>query len=207
MPLGALYPAQRWQPDNLVRDVHAITLPAALPAGEYRWEVALESAGTPDANSYRAAPSFSVTALERRFEAPGMQTQLYAQLDGRVLLAGFSTPGGVQPARKPLEVRLIWQCVAPLAQHYRVFVHLLNAQGQIVAQSDAEPAGWTRPTTGWLPGEFIVDEHQLQLPDALPAGSYALQAGLYDAASGQRLSSSSNPAGTVLLQPVQVAAP
>ena len=207
MPLGALYPAQRWQPDNLVRDAHALTLPAALPAGEYQWEVALESAGAADAKSYRAAQSFGVIELARQFEAPGMQTQLHAQLDGRVLLAGFSAPRGVQPARKPLEVRLIWQCVALLPQHYRVFVHLLNAQGQIVAQSDAEPAGWTRPTTGWLPGEFIVDEHQLQLPAALPAGSYALQAGLYDAASGQRLSGSSNPAGVVLLQPVQVAAP
>ena len=136
-----------------------------------------------------------------------MQTQLHAQLDGRVLLAGFSAPRGAQSARKPVEVRLIWQCVALLPLHYRVFVHLLNAQGQIVAQSDAEPAGWTRPTTGWLPGEFLVDEHQLQLPAALPAGNYMLQAGLYDAASGQRLSGSSNPAGVVLLQPVQVAAP
>ena len=67
--------------------------------------------------------------------------------------------------------------------------------------------GAIRCRAGWLPGEFIVDEHQVQLPAALPAGSYALQAGLYDAASGQRLHSSSNPAGTVLLQPVQVAAP
>ena len=39
------------------------------------------------------------------------------------------------------------------------------------------------------------------------AGSYTLQAGLYDAASGQRLSGSSNPAGVVLLQAVQVAGP
>ena len=136
-----------------------------------------------------------------------MQTRLQAQLDGRVLLAGFTVQPGAQSAAAPLDVRLVWQCVAALPQHYRVFVHLLNAQGQLVAQSDAEPAGWTRPTTGWLPGEFVVDAHQLQLPAALAAGSYTLQAGLYDAASGQRLSGSSNPAGVVLLQAVQVAVP
>ena len=92
-----------------------------------------------------------------------------ATQEGRVLLAGFTVQPGAQSAAAPLDVRLVWQCVAALPQHYRVFVHLLNAQGQLVAQSDAEPAGWTRPTTGWLPGEFVVDAHQLQLPAALAA--------------------------------------
>ena len=207
VPLGALYPAARWQPNNLVRDAHAITLPAELAAGEYQWEIAIDPALPAVAQNYRTAQLFTVLKLERQFAAPAMQTRLQAQLDGRVLLAGFTVQPGAQSAAAPLDVRLVWQCVAALPQHYRVFVHLLNAQGQLVAQSDAEPAGWTRPTTGWLPGEFVVDAHQLQLPAALAAGSYTLQAGLYDAASGQRLSGSSNPAGVVLLQAVQVAAP
>ena len=55
------------------------------------------------------------------------------------------------------------------------------------AQSDAVPAEWTRPTTGWLPGEYVLDRHAIILPADLPAGKYDLVAGLYDPATGERL--------------------
>ena len=70
---------------------------------------------------------------------------------------------------------------------YRVFVHLVDENGRIVDQSDAEPVDWTRPTTGWAPGEFVVDQHQLLLPAGEDGGILALRVGLYDASSGQRL--------------------
>ena len=41
--------------------------------------------------------------------------------------------------------------------------------------------------TGWLPGEIIVDEHVLSLPDDAPPGDYALIAGMYDESTLQRL--------------------
>jgi hypothetical protein len=65
-------------------------------------------------------------------------------------------------------------------------VHLVDENGQIAAQSDGEPAGWTRPTTGWLPGEIIIDAHTLSLAN-VPAGSYQLNIGLYDPVTGVRL--------------------
>jgi hypothetical protein len=70
---------------------------------------------------------------------------------------------------------------------YHVFVHLIDETGNIVAQSDAAPANWTRPTTGWLPGEYVVDAHTLNLPAALPPGPLTLRVGLYDPATGARL--------------------
>ena len=66
-----------------------------------------------------------------------------------------------------------------LSESYRVFVHLLSEDGRIVAQADGLPAGWTRPTTGWLPGEFIIDRHTIALPTTLPSGNYTLTTGLY----------------------------
>jgi hypothetical protein len=38
-----------------------------------------------------------------------------------------------------------------------------------------------------LAGEVIEDAHELKLNETLPAGEYALLAGLYDAATGRRL--------------------
>ena len=69
---------------------------------------------------------------------------------------------------------------------YRVFIHLVNTDGQILAQADGEPASWSRPTTGWVPGEYILDEHSLTLPPTLPPNA-SLRIGLYDPATGQRL--------------------
>jgi len=63
----------------------------------------------------------------------------------------------------------------------------LDEEGQIIAQSDAEPAGWSRPTTGWAVGEYVIDEHLLMLPEDGEAGDLFLRAGLYDAATGRRL--------------------
>lgn len=91
--------------------------------------------------------------------------------------------------RLPSSVHLVWRAEAETAVSYRVFLHLLGPDGQIVAQSDGEPAHWQRPTTGWLPGEIIVDERDLSLPDIPPIGYYQLVTGLYDPSSGRRLTS------------------
>lgn len=71
---------------------------------------------------------------------------------------------------------------------YTVFVHLLGADGQIVAQSDAQPAGGARPTTGWLKGEYVVDQHMLTFNRPDYRGPASLAVGFYDQATGERVS-------------------
>jgi hypothetical protein len=56
---------------------------------------------------------------------------------------------------------------------------LLDPGGRLTAQSDGIPAGWSRPTTGWLPGEYITDVRALTIPPDAPAGDYILSVGLY----------------------------
>jgi len=105
-------------------------------------------------------------------------------------------------AGEVLTVTLVWRAEAEMERSYHVFLHLRGPGGEMVAQSDGVPAGWTRPTTGWLPGEVVVDERVLALPAALPAGVYTLSAGLYDPDSGQRLTA---PDGTDALPlPVRI---
>ena len=71
---------------------------------------------------------------------------------------------------------------------YNVFVHLqADDSGRVWSQSDAGPANWLRPTTGWLAGEYVTDIHRLALPADLPAGMYTLWAGLYEPRSGARV--------------------
>ncbi|MCB0177814.1 MAG: hypothetical protein KDI62_06275, partial [Anaerolineae bacterium] len=71
--------------------------------------------------------------------------------------------------------------------NYTVFVQLLNDAGQVVAQVDQQPLAGAAPTTTWLPGEVLTDTYTLPLSSDLPAGSYRLIAGFYNAATGERL--------------------
>lgn len=89
-----------------------------------------------------------------------------------------------------LPISLLWRAEAETATSYRVFIHLVNANGQILAQADGEPANWSRPTTGWVPGEYILDDHILTLPPDLPSDA-SLRIGLYDPATNQRLQTAS----------------
>lgn len=59
------------------------------------------------------------------------------------------------------------------------FVHVVAADGQVVAGYDAPLGSMYTPASRWLVGELIVDHHPILLPAALPAGLYRLEAGLY----------------------------
>ncbi|HUZ78162.1 MAG TPA: glycosyltransferase family 39 protein [Chloroflexota bacterium] len=89
-------------------------------------------------------------------------------------------------AGDPVDVTLLWRCTARPTTNESVFVHLLDTAGQSYAQHDGWPAAGTKPTSIWQPGQTITDRHGLLTDTALPAGTYRLEVGLYNA-SGTRL--------------------
>ena len=80
-----------------------------------------------------------------------------------------SQPGGWQfddieltaytatPAADGVQVALSWQATAPLTQNYSWFVHLLDADGQLIAQYDRQPHNGYTPTATWQPGDTLTD--------------------------------------------------
>ena len=83
-----------------------------------------------------------------------------------------------------LNLRTFWQIEQPFTADYFIFVHVLNAAGQTVAQRDAPPWQGRFPTSSWRPGTLIVDLNDLPLPADLPAGDYTLVVGMFDPATG-----------------------
>ena len=84
-------------------------------------------------------------------------------------------------------VRLYWQATADTDADYRSFVHLdAPPDGTTVAQSDSMHPGGI-PMTSWPVAFYAWDEHHIVIPDDLTPGVYALQAGLYNGETGQRL--------------------
>ena len=69
------------------------------------------------------------------------------------------------------------------ANQLSIFVHFLDEQGQVVAQHD----GLDVRLAGLQGGDRFAQLHALPLPEDLPPGTYALQLGIYDPSTGQRL--------------------
>jgi 4-amino-4-deoxy-L-arabinose transferase-like glycosyltransferase len=126
-----------------------------------------------------ASPTDEQTAPRSEEVAATLGGQI--SLQSMELLAETVEPGGILP------VTLSWSALEEVAEDYVVFVHLLDEEGQVVAQHDGPPVGGFRPTTTWIPGETVQDRHGVLIPQDAAPGEYGLAAGLYLPATGERL--------------------
>jgi hypothetical protein len=109
------------------------------------------------------------------------------QLGDHILLEGYDLPERTFAERTTIPLSLSWRALEPPDERIKVFIHLMDASGQLVSQSDGEPMVAFRPTDGWRVGEQIPDHYKVLLPPDLSPGLYTLYVGMYRA-SGERLS-------------------
>jgi hypothetical protein len=126
-----------------------------------------------------------------------------------VRLVSYGVGPKLATAGDVLRVSLRWRAVAPLTTRYKVFVHVLDAQGKVVAQRDAEPMADLSPTTSWIAGQMIDDLHGIRLPPVVAPQSLRLAVGLYDPETNERLpvtgaDGSPSPDGQLLIAGVVV---
>jgi hypothetical protein len=108
-------------------------------------------------------------------------------LGGEISLLGFDLPATRYAPGDEIHLTLYWRADRRPTQDYKVFVHLVSGEDELVAQHDAVPADWERPTLGWGKDEIIEDRHVLSLGAATTAGEYALYVGMYDSETLKRL--------------------
>ncbi|HVC34842.1 MAG TPA: glycosyltransferase family 39 protein [Chloroflexota bacterium] len=85
-----------------------------------------------------------------------------------------------------LLVTLSWRALRTPAQSDKVFAHLVDRQGKLVAQSDHFPEADFRPTSTWKAGDVMDDQFALKLPADDATRGLRLDVGLYHA-DGSRL--------------------
>jgi hypothetical protein len=120
---------------------------------------------------------------------PQLALRLETDVGGQIRLLGgmLGDETVVQPG-DVLTLTLYWQAREPVDRDYTVFVHLLGQYDRVIAQRDAAPGLGARPTSGWTPGQVVVDPYLLALPEAAYAPDEAVwEVGLYDATTGKRL--------------------
>ncbi len=178
-PVRADAPTTTWRPGCDLRAPLAFRLPADLPGGRYEVRIALvnEAAALGPAV---AIGELQVEAPERRFDPPDFAQAAGVRFDEVAELTGWTLSEG--------RLTLVWRALATPQTAYTVFVHALGADDVILSQIDAEPLSGARPTTSWVSGEYLSDVYSLDQVGA--ARRYRI--GLYDPATGQRLSVSTD---------------
>lgn len=79
-------------------------------------------------------------------------------------------------------IALTWSATAPL-EDVTMFVHLLDAEGQLAAQADGDVIAGAYPLSIWQPGATIQDIRHVEMP----AAPTAVLLGLYHRTTGERL--------------------
>jgi len=191
---GILFDARRWPVGLTVPDRHTFLFPADAPDGPYHFELGLYRAGSQErlpviADSTHSPDDKIIFGKLYVGQPPGQpQIQLEnIQFEDNLALQGVDIKTTSLPPGQPLAYQLHWQALDFIAKDYVVFNHLLDSQGHIQAQQDNQPLQGRYPTSWWNPGEIVVDPYTLTLPPDLPAGTYTLRVGLYEAQTGQRL--------------------
>jgi hypothetical protein len=120
------------------------------------------------------------------FTAQPADHNLFADLGDQIALIGYDTSTMQAAAGDTVDLTLYWKAKRPLDINYQVFVHVLTADGALVAQSDRLNPG-DFPTRRWPLDKYVRDEHSLQLPTNLAAGEYVVTTGLWVQTEGWRL--------------------
>ncbi len=93
---------------------------------------------------------------------------------GGAHLIGLAAPDHAK-AGDQISLIWTWEARAAVPAGWKVFAHLVDAKGKMVANGDHVPA---RPFEWWKPGQFIRYPTQLTVPRGL-TGPFTIQAGLF----------------------------
>lgn len=94
-------------------------------------------------------------------------------------LRGWSAERQARPGAQ-LHITLVWHARGRQNRDWAVFLHLLDGQREIQAESNRQPLDGAFPMTQWVAGDWLEDRHTLELPPGLAPGRYTLRVGLWD---------------------------
>jgi hypothetical protein len=146
---------------------------------------------------------------------PAAQAADY-RLGDQLRVAGWWITPGPWPRGAQVQVTTYWETLRPPDANYKIFLHLVDAQGNTVQSFDHYPFELREeyairhytlnarymaarelpgnypytgliPTELWQPGHTLKETHRIAIPPDLPPGSYTLQMGMYDEGSMARL--------------------
>ncbi len=173
-------PADTWQAGDVIRIQRQLPVPRGAAAGPLALRVTLLDPNGEPVSDRVEVGRVAVQEISRQFTSPVPANRTAITFGEEVRLIGYASEATAAGPGQSAQVTLYWQSLAPMDRSYTRFVHLIDAAGKVWAQLDGVPLGNLRPTTSWLPGEYLTDTITLPIGIDVPSGNYRLEIGLYD---------------------------
>lgn len=184
-PVSEGWPTDEWPADTLTWGFYEMTLPESISPGEYHVVIQLvdQENGQSQGNKL-TLPSIIVQEDICDLALLPEANDVNATFGGEIRLLEYT----LNQSEDELDFVLYWRPDHHPVIDYKIFIHIFDPEtGTPVAQSDFMPRGWIYPTSFWWPGEVVEDETRVSL-EAVPPGNYGIAIGIYNPASGERLS-------------------
>jgi hypothetical protein len=196
------FPTSLWQVGRAFCDSYWVGVAPWAPAPElYALEVGLYDAETGkrlpasfESGQPAEPPAVGLVRVTPASSSPQAEHALVYELGGQIALVGYASSAGVTgidstPTRSTSTVTLTlyWEALEAPLTDYKVFAHLLDGAGELVAQDDGVPRAGSYPTGAWQPGDVVPDVHVVSLPDERPPGPYRWSVGMYHPETLERL--------------------
>ncbi len=149
---------------------------------------------------------FAIDTLAVLSTPPAVNHLAEIEFPGVGTLYGFDAPDRLTSGLAPIDIGLVWRPSQATENSLAVTVQLLDGQGKLLAQHDGAPAYGSRPTTGWQPGEYVIDIHPIVFREEAVGyvGQARLIVALYDPLTGQRVLTASGLDYSSLLEGILV---
>ncbi len=116
---------------------------------------------------------FLSDTVTRRYEPTAPSQALQVEVGEGIQLAGFDLSIIPQSDSILARVLLHWHAPQRVTKEYQVLIQLFDANNQPLVTHLDTPYQGERPTSTWLAGEWLVDEHVITVPP-LASGLYKL---------------------------------
>ncbi|MCA9668857.1 MAG: glycosyltransferase family 39 protein [Myxococcales bacterium] len=108
---------------------------------------------------------------------PNPQHKLEINFENRVKLIGFDLDRTVSRGGK-FRIKLYFHVQSRVPAGYKIFIHFDQPAHRF--HGDHDPLGGKYPTQYWLPGDYIIDPHDVEIPLlTTPSGRYKIYMGFW----------------------------
>ncbi len=180
-----LFPTSIWQGGDIVSDVHTLNIPGELEPGAYRLVTGLYvyvDEPIPAYNAIGDVVDNSVTIGWLKVPQPDSPAPedtaipVDATLDDTFALR-YADASVLDDGH--INIQLYWESLVERPNiDATVFVHLLDENGELAAQSDIRPWNGQYPTFIWDEGEIVQTDHILDIGEAA-VNELTVTAGMY----------------------------
>jgi len=197
-PVHDAYPFSEWMPGEVVADRYDPRLPLDTSPGKHPLTLHVG-----ELESFDLA-EITVHATDRTFRVPPISHPLTVTLGDQVELLGYDVSSASVAPGETLTLTLTWRALTEMSTDYTVFTHLVAPDGTMTGQQDRQPVAGSYPTSLWASREVVTDVYSIPVSAAAAPGEHRLEAGMYVAETGTRLSIEGAPDNGITLQPISV---